>query len=388
MQTATFLRALVWLLLCVSLLSCAPLNAPPPAPSAPLPPAPTAPSAPAPSAALPPGRWISWSTPALTVPGPLYAVTTAAVNDAWAVGAAGTVYHYNGQTWLAVSSTVTESLESVYAVGANTALVVGAASPDDNRPAVLTCTPAGCSQDNTVPPVGSLDSIWAVSPTDYWAAGGGGLPGSEFGTIVHFAGGWSANLATGAAAGVHLHNIQMLSAAEGWAVGDSTTVDGPGTLLHYTSGAGWQGVNTSIAFTGSLRGLWFISATEGWVVGGPLGPSPVILHYQASATPQWTREIVTQLGAPETMLWYVDMRPDGSGYAAGNDGQILARDPTLGTWQSVFTDFRPPQAPFYGVWLAPTGTLGWAVGGVDGPDTGIFARYSPPAVAWLPLVAR
>jgi hypothetical protein len=129
-------------------------------------------------------------------------------------------------------------------------------------------------------------------------------------------------------------------------------------------------VDPNVAFSGALHGLWFISAAEGWVVGGELSADPVILHYRAGAAPQWTRETVTALGAPETLLSYVNMQPDGSGYAAGNNGQILCRDPTLGTWRSVFTDHRPPQAPFYGIWLAPDGTSGWAVGGAGAPDAG------------------
>jgi hypothetical protein len=372
MKTVRFIHIAGLLLLCVSLLGATAVSA---APSAP-------------RAGASPGRWMPWPTPALTVPGPLMAVATAAENDAWAVGSGGGVYHYNGQSWLAVTSTVTASLQSVYPVGVNTALVMGLASAVDNKPTVLTCTPASCTRDSTVPAVGSLDSIWAVSPTDYWAAGGGGLPGSEFGTILHYNGAWSANLATGTAATVHLHNIQMLSATEGWAVGESTTATGPGTVLRYTSAAGWQEVATNVTFSGPLHGLWFISPTEGWVVGGVLGPNPVILHYKAGASPQWTQETAGPLGAPETLLWYVNMRPDGSGYAAGNDGQILFRDPALGTWQSAFTDPRPPEAPFFGVWLAPSGAPGWAVGGVDGANAGIFARVSPPLATWLPLVTH
>jgi hypothetical protein len=365
-------RIAVFLLLCVALLGLTSVSAAPAVPRA--------------SAA--PGWWLPWSAPTLAVPGPLYAVATAAGDDAWAVGADGEVYHFNGQAWSAVSSTVTAALHSVYPVGANTALVVGAAAVS-NRPAVLACTPAGCARDNNVPAVGLLDSVWAVSPADYWAVGGGGAPGSEFGTILHYTGVWSPNLATGAAAAVHLHNIQMLSAAEGWAVGESATAGGPGTVFHYTSGAGWQAVDTGIAFSGALHSLWFVSPAEGWAVGGTLSADPVILHYRAGAAPQWTREPVASLGAPETLLSYVDMRPDGAGYAVGNNGQILSRDPATGTWRSVFTDPRPPQAPFYGVWLAPDGASGWAVGGVEGraPDAGIFARFSS-AVTWLPLVTR
>ncbi len=373
MTTARLLRVWALLLLCVALLGATSVSAAPSAPSAP----------------LPPGPWVPWPSATSTVPGPLFAVATNTVNDAWSVGAGGRVNHYNGQGWLSVTSPVTQALESVYPVAANLALVVGLALPSDNKPAVLTCTPARCTRDTTVPPVGGLDSIWAVSSTDYWAVGGSGnTPGAESGTILHFTGGaWSPNLATGTAATVHLHNIQMLSATEGWAVGESPTPGGAGTIFHYTGGT-WQPVTTGVAFTGPLYSLWFVSPTEGWVVGGELSPTPVILHYRATATPQWTAETVTSLGAPTTLLWYVNMRADGSGFASGNNGQILYRDPTLGTWASVYSDTRPPLAPFYGVWVAPGATLGWAVGGDEPTGMGVMARFGTPTTTWLPIVQK
>src|SRR5215469_8642620 len=57
----------------------------------------------------------------------------------------------------------------------------------------------------------------------------------------------------------NLHSIAMVSATNGWAVGDY------GTILHYT-GSQWTQVN-SPTFN-DLYSVAMVSASEGWAVGG------------------------------------------------------------------------------------------------------------------------
>ena len=347
-----------------------------------------APAAPA-SPTIAAGTWAVYTPTGLTVHTPLYAVAAAGPNDVWAAGAAGGVYHFNGTAWSAIPGAPAVDLFGVSLVPGqpNTAVVTGSDElPAGTKPSVvLTCTLTTCTRDMTVPNMGSLDTISAVSPTEYWLAGGGQSPAS--GTILHLKNGvWTGGAVpvTGTIPSVQYHYLQMLNADEGYMVGESATTGGPGTLLHYTTATGWQPVNTGLPFTGPLHGVWFISPQEGWAVGGNLGSTPVILHYLATATPQWSLEGTAALPVPETQLWAVYMNPDRSGYAAGNDGQILYRTSTGTTWQSVFTD--PTQQPLFGVWTTGGGTEGWAVGG---GAAAVFDRMAPTIhQVWLPIVMR
>jgi hypothetical protein len=361
------------------------------------------------------------------------------------MGSAAQVYHWNGTLWSAVTNTTYLTLEHValipgvadqaIAVGQNEAYIGEQGSfPGLVETCEVTGTIDHCTRDSTVPAtvnptqdqVKELDGASALSATDYWAVGGGGgyAPYPEYGVILHHtASGWtSVSLsqtlpvttsipATVTLPSVHYWGVQMLSDGEGWAVGDGQNSSAPGTIIHYTPATAavsgtWSLVKTGLTFSGPLHAVWFTSPLEGWVVGGNISTHPVILHYKASATPQWSTEGVSSLPLAvngETQLWAVDMLPDGSGYAAGNDGQVLYRstiDASEGispTWSSVFTDCGSPSSntctypPLYGVSVTPDGKKGWAGGG-NYDDVPRFDEMTMgtlgPYWQWLPTLEK
>jgi hypothetical protein len=303
--------------------------------------------------------------------------------DVWAVGMSGGVYHYDGAHWSAINSGVTFNLGGVAHIPGQSdkAIVVGDNNGAAGPALVLTCSLTGCTRDTTVPAVGRLDSVWATSATDYWAVGGSSATN---GSILHFTNGtWSANQVAGAVPNTHYHMVQFLSNGEGYAVGESPTPSGPGTIIHYTTTTGWQPVDTGLTFSGPLYGVWFISPQEGWVVGGgAISFAPVILHFHSST---WTAETVTGLPAP-TVLNFVSMNADGSGYTVGESGQILYRTAGSTIWHSNYTD--PSNGTFYGLWLGAGGITGWAVGDTSpAPGTFSMAHLATPGL-WLPVLLR
>jgi len=411
--------------------------------------APTAPAGP--RAPRDTGTWTSYPLPSSAAPRWMSSVAISTTDDAWAAGGAvspngatgGTaqVYHFDGTSWSAISNTTYLTLEALSLIPgvAGTILVAGDNEGDGTSPGLVeTCTVTGlpnvCTRDMGVPAVDGQDEwvsnlygISALSATDYWAVGGGGgyTPYAEYGVILHHtSGGWNAVPMTqtvplsqtvpltGTVPSVHYWGVQMLSDGEGYAVGDGGDATAAGTIVHYSPATGrWLPVDTGLTITqtrnmGPLHAVSFISPNEGWVVGGNLSTRPTILHYNRTASPQWTMEGVATLPAVvdnQTMLWAVDMLADGSGYAAGNDGQLLYRSPisaTLGytvTWRSVYTDpgpdaGHPNYPPLYGLSALPDGSMGWAVGGALNQLPRLLemtkGALSPVPRQWLPFVSK
>jgi len=135
--------------------------------------------------------------------------------------------------------------------------------------------------------------VFMVSANDGWAVGEGG-------TILHYSGGvWqeSASPASG-----WLKGIVMVSANEGWAVGKYTT-------LHY-SGGNWQ--EPPRLTSNTLNSVSMVSADEGWAVGG----GGTILHYSTEVWQAVSSPISNTLNA-------VFMVSADDGWAVGVDGTIL-----------------------------------------------------------------
>ncbi len=251
------------------------------------------------------GLWTSVAAPSGAPTRPLFSVATSASNDAWAVGGAisatlamgsySQVYHWNGVGWSAIADTTYLTLASVSLIPgvADKAIAVGASEGGPTSPGLVeTCTLSGCGRDTRVPAgvqagggvtnsTAILDAVSAVSETvptlegtDYWVVGGGGGECAgltcypEFGVILHHTASltqpWTSVLltqtfavsstipATATLPSVHYRALQMLGDGEGYAVGEGTSVAGPGTIIHYNPVTGlWQRVDLQKG--GSLR---------------------------------------------------------------------------------------------------------------------------------------
>jgi photosystem II stability/assembly factor-like uncharacterized protein len=196
------------------------------------------------------------------------------------------------------------------------------AIPDSNNPVIF-----GLSMV-------SVDDGWAVGAEDTY---------QSHGLLAHYQGG-SWMLVTLPAGVPALHSVFMLSASEGWAVGNF------GTILHYHVGS-WSSVTSPTG--ANLSSVFMTSASEGWAVGG------AILHYQQG---EWT-----EAASNVPVLNSVFMLSASEGWAVGNDEQI--EHYSGGQWQAV----SPPQEAFSPtlngvVFSSPA--EGWAVG-----DEGALLHY-------------
>ncbi len=214
-----------------------------------------------------------------------------------------------------------------------------------------------------------LQDVWAVSPTDVWAVGGGG-------TALHWDGTAWSSVATGTTAG--LVSVHGTAHNDVWAVG--------GTVLHW-NGIGWSELPCPL-LPYTLTSVFAISRTDVWVVGGGNGS---LAHWDGV---RWTLHPLGQMvdvwAASSTDIWGVGkagriFHGDGKSWAqvasgtsadlytisgrgptdvyAGGVGTLLRWDGTqwahapgaVGTGTVTGIALGAPGS----MWLANLGVVGW-----------------------------
>ncbi len=180
-----------------------------------------------------------------------------------------------------------------------------------------------------VPTSATLRSVTMLSASEGWAVGEGGV-------IVHFDGStWSRvpHAAENFTNNTRLNAISMVSSRDGWAVGQiGYGVDDQGLILHW-DGVTWRSVTTdppSELQRASLASVSMLSPDDGWIVGGNPGGS-LILHWDGQ---HWTRIASPVDAAADVYLNSVTVLPGADGWAVGwqaqgnntSRGIILRRD--------------------------------------------------------------
>ncbi|MDI6793521.1 MAG: choice-of-anchor D domain-containing protein, partial [bacterium] len=237
-----------------------------------------------------------------------------------------------GSFWSEVSSPTSTRLNSVSMVSPTDGWVVGGTWAGEGAAVGVLETAIlhydGSSWGEVSSPTSNgLSSVSMVSATDGWAVG-------ESGTILHYNGTlWST---VSSPTSSWLYSVTMASATNGWAVG------GYGTILHY-DGSSWSEVSSPTS--NYLYSVSMANATDGWAVGS----YGTILHYNGSS---WS----TVSSPTSTWLNSVSMVSAMDGWAVGYEGPILHYDGS--SWSTVTTSG-------WGWPLSVTmvsATDGWAVG--------------------------
>jgi MYXO-CTERM domain-containing protein len=194
--------------------------------------------------------------------------------------------------------------------------------------------------------MGKLWGIDMISATEGWAVGEGG--------ILHYSGGTWTPQPSGTTE--WLYDVSMISASEGWAVGTA------GTILHYANGTWTPQVSGT---TSNFYGVRMTSASEGWVVGsGDAWRDGQVAHYTGGA---WVLE-PPQPADPGS--YYFDVDTLGSGAILIVDGLGNHRRYSGGTWSAV------PGAGLRGLDMISSNE-GWGVG-----SGGTILHYANGA--WTP----
>ena len=152
---------------------------------------------------------------------------------------------------------------------------------------------------------------------------------------------------------VSLSGLSMVSATEGWAVGEQTDQRGTrqGLIYHYQAGV-WKR-DTVPSGSGVFTRVWMLSPQEGWAVGFldlQDRSEGQIYHYQDGVWEQY-------MFVPETRgLFGIQLLSPDEGWAVGGEGTILHYH--QGSWTSVLSPTS--QDLFNILMLSPQ--EGWAVG--------------------------
>jgi hypothetical protein len=147
---------------------------------------------------------------------------------------------------------------------------------------------------------GELDGVSAVSAADVWAVG----DSSGLGPVLrHWDGASWAAVAPAAPPGTEhpgadrLYDVAAVSKTRAWAAGSYSGRDtaGPLTLIEGWDGQKWSRMTTPSPgrYGNTLQGVAAVSATDAWAVGwylGDQGNVALALHWNGSA---WTRSTMT-----------------------------------------------------------------------------------------------
>lgn len=291
------------------------------------------------------GQWTPMLSPAKSG---LTGVSALPDGDAWAVGFDGTILHEHSGTWTQEASGTTDDLSGIAMISPNEGWAVGGTFPiasANNR--FVAGISASAAHSRFSPAVASR-------PRD-----------DSNCTILHYtAGHWSPVTCPGIDPAISpLESVAVLPDGEAWAVG----YEG---IFHEQQGV-WKQVPSP---SKGLRSIVLVSATEGWAVGN----SGTILHEQDGV---WSQ-------APQAASPYLNgvaVSSTGEGWMVGGAGSMLHE--TKGNWYPDAIPAVTSNDYLNAVTLLPGGQEGWAVG-VDQlilhMHNGVWSLYSRQASSKLP----
>lgn len=194
------------------------------------------------------------------------------------------------------------------------------------------------------PTTEKLNGIDMVTASDGWAVG-------ENGTILHWDGSsWYIVPNTS----YSIYDIKMVSSSNGWAIGRA------GTILHW-DGTKWSQIQSPTKL--DLLKLDILTAGDGWAIGA--GGSDSVIH--------WDGNIWSQHASPPTSepLFALDMVSSSDGWIVGWRGLIYRY--MSGTWNNVYS---PTSNRLDDIQMLSS-TDGWVVGGsLSGNNEGIILRWN------------
>lgn len=309
-------------------------------------------------------------------------------NNCWATGDNGIILRWNTpipNTWNNVASPTTENLNSVYMVSAADGWAVG-----DNGTILkwdgISWTPFGggrmlrwngaaWTDKTSALPAGidqTLRSVSMLSYADGWVVGNRRNNTTTGWTLLRWnpAGNtWtlysSINPATGAQT---LRSVHMISANDGWAVGNATG----GELIIRWNGAAWNRVGPYAAIPDArLNSVHCVSANDCWAVGNASG-GELIIRWNGAV---WSR-IGPYAGIPDAQLnsvFMIDTDGDGDaddGWIVGNNsgGELIIRWDGA-NWSRVGPYAGIPNVNLNSVYCTSANDC-WAVG-----NTGTIIRW-------------
>lgn len=261
--------------------------------------------------------------------------------DVWAVGNSGTVLRFRQGAWASVPSSVQSHLTAIFGSAANDLWAVGAN---------LTILHWNGSQWSAVTPSGTptakatLNAIWGSAANDLWTVGGSG-------TALHYDGTtWTVASPIGT---LNLQGLAGSSRSDIWAVSSE------GVLVRY-NGTSWQ--NQAPTYGQPLYDVALADGGQGWIVGG----GGLTLRWETNRWNQYLSNVSQDLRG----VW---VAPSGEAWTTGNNGTLLRFQG--GTWNNQQTGVRSEQRD---AWAASADDV-WVVGAAGSLLHGVSGTWTPVA---------
>jgi hypothetical protein len=242
----------------------------------------------------------------------LCAIWGSSPEDVFAVGEGGTILHYDGDSWSAMSSPTMAGLCGVWGSSSNDVFAVGGYFGGNN---IFHYDGDSWSEMSSPTTSGLLD-VWGSSSNDVFAVGSNGA-------ILHYDGNsWSVMSSSATDSplwgvwGSAPNDVFAVGLGSGWVAGVGYTQS---TVLHY-DGNSWSSMSSGA--TNDFSGVWGSSSNDAFAVGvnGP------ILHYTGDS---WS-----EMSSPRTNgLLDVWGSSSNDVFAVGYGGTILHYDGN--SWSSM-----------------------------------------------------
>ena len=304
--------------------------------------------------------------------------------DVFAVGFGGTILHYDGATWSAMTSGVTGPLEGVW--GSSGSDVFAVENWGNSANAILHYDGSSWSSMSNVPdaPSGGFSAVWGSSPSDVFAVG---YDSTENAVILHYDGAaWSVQWTAGASLGVSsLGSVWGSSASDVFVAGQWILYNYPpvplnGGMVLNNNGGSWNAMGNMYSFD-PLNAVWGASASDVFAVGyiPNAGGEPggnVIMHYDGAS---WVNMAVpTQAFATVAGIWGASPT---AVFAIGEyygDGFVYRYDGS--SWSPMTTE------PFVliGIWGSDAADI-FVVGYERTGNTGVILHYD--GSSWATMLA-
>jgi hypothetical protein len=286
---------------------------------------------------------------------PMTSGTTSFLNGVWgtsssdvfAVGAGGTIIHYDGATWSPMVSGTTVELTHVWGSSTSDVFAVGAASYHDG---IILHYDGAAWSTMAEPPEGleGLYGVWGSSSTNVYAVG-------MARSVYQYDGATWSVVDTGTNEGDDFYAVWGTSPSDVFVVGHYWLYTGA-SVVHF-DGVSWTRTYLQSIGASTLKGVWGSSSTDVFAVGH----EPTLLHYDGVS---WS---TMDPGITNEHLWGIWGTSSTDVFAVGTRGKIIHYD---GVSWSLMTSGTTRKLA--GVW-GTSSTDVFAVG-----EAGTILRYAEP----------
>lgn len=254
-------------------------------------------------------------------------------NEAWVVGAQGTILRYYNNTWQTIAQRPGNTLRSVDFSDPANGWIVGHTGEEKAPQKTLVLGFRGGQW--TQLPTTDAGALYGVSAVDAGTAWAVGQDSQGKSLLMRWNGqGW--NRDTSYTAKGRLNAVQMLGGSLGWAVGQE---GGNAVILKY-NGSKWEKQSLPPFFgtfnSSELKGIHMLNSQQGYVVGRK---SPLIgydkglmLKFDSRGQHDFTWSNWEEMDAATPQTKYLDQVPlNGINMLSGTEGWVLGATITPGT---------------------------------------------------------